>query len=317
MRRFVFSLCALGCVGAFGVAHSQASALPNYNLVVFGNLTDQADVQGTAIVGGNFVSGAATFGTSLSQVSPGTDVLTVGGNIDSGATANIEAGGDLLLGGTNSGNVNFNGSPGGTTVHGPPPVNMANLQTQMINLSNSLNNLTANSTVTLPGSQPSNITFNANFVNGTAVFDVSASQIFENPNAQQILLNVGSASPANSTIIINVSGSDINFDDGNMGAAFNESQWASQVLWNFNGATDLNIMNSVDVQRELWGSVLAPSAMTTLSSNSPIDGTVVVGNADLQGEVHLPQFNGVVPVPEPTTGAIMGLAGLLMLRRRK
>jgi hypothetical protein len=72
------------------------------------------------------------------------------------------------------------------------------------------------------------------------------------------------------------------------------------------------------VNRELWGSVLAPSAMTTLSSNSPIDGTVVVGNADLQGEVHLPQFDGVVPVPvpEPTTGAIFGLVGLLVMRRR-
>jgi choice-of-anchor A domain-containing protein len=316
MRGVVLGLCTVALVLLLTIAPSRGAVLPNYNLVVFGNLTDTADVQGTAIIGGNFLGSAANFGTSLNQSNTaGTDVLTIGGNLNSGATVNIEAGGNLRIGGTVSGNVNLNGS-GGSIVHAAPPINLPALQTSMINLSNSLDAMTANSTVTLPGSQPSNITFNANFVNGVAVFDVSASQIFENPNAQQILLNVGSASPSDSTVIINVSGSDINFDDGNFGAAFNNSSWASQVLWNFNGATSLNIANSVDVNRELWGSVLAPSAMTTLSSNSPIDGTVVVGNADLQGEVHLPQFNGIVPVPEPATGAIVGLAGLMFMRRR-
>ncbi len=316
MKKLILGLGVLTCIIGLGFDGARASVLPNYNLVVFGNLMDTSDVEGTAIIGGNFTGTAANFGTSLNQATTaGTDVLTIGGNLNSGATVNIEAGGNLRIGGTVSGNVNLNGS-GGSIVHAAPPVNMATLQTQMINLSNSLNSMTPNSTVTLPGSQPSNITFNATFVNGVAVFDVSASQIFENANAQQILLNVGSASPTDSTVIINVSGSDINFDDGNMGAAFDDSSWASQVLWNFNGATTLNIANSLDVNRELWGSVLAPSAMTTLSSDSPIDGTVVVGNADLQGEIHLPQFDGSVPVPEPTTGAIVGLGGLLMLRRR-
>jgi choice-of-anchor A domain-containing protein len=311
MKGKVKFICAILSLSAILVSRSGASVLPNYNLVVFGNLSDTSDVEGTALIGGNLVSGAVPFGTSLSNQS-GIDVLTIGGNIDSGATATIEAGGNLLINGSQNGTVNLNG--GGSIVDGPPPVNVAALQTSMINLSNSLNSLAANSTVTLPGSQPSNITFNANFVNGTAIFDVTAASIFQNSNAQEILLDVGSANPATSTVIINVSGSDVNFDMGNMEDAFDETAWASQILWNFNGATDLNIMNSVDVQRELWGSVLAPSAMTTLESNSPINGTVVVGNADLQGEIHLPQFDGVIPVPEPTSLAIVAL-GLIPLRR--
>jgi choice-of-anchor A domain-containing protein len=240
-------------------------------------------------------------------------VLTIAGNLDSGATANIEAGGNLRIGGSVNGTVNLNGG-GGSIVHALPLINLASLQSSMIALSSSLNGLTANSSVTLPGAQPSNIVFNADFVNGIAVFDVNASDIFENPKAQQILLNVGSAVPADSTIIINVAGSDINFDEGNFGADFNNSSWSSQVLWNFSGATTLNVANSLGVDRELWGSVLAPSADTTLDSTSPIDGTVVVGNADLQGEIHLPQFAG--NVPEPMCMAIMGIGSLFLLRRR-
>jgi choice-of-anchor A domain-containing protein len=295
---------------------SRASILPNYNLVVFGNLTDSSDVEGTALVGGDFTGSTANFGTQLSQSNTaGTDVLTIGGNLDGGATANIEAGGNLRIGGTLSGTVNLNGS-GGSIVHAAPPVNVSSLQTSMIGLSNTLDGMAANSTVSLPGSQPSNIVFNANFVNGVAVFDVSASSIFENPNAQQILLNVGGATPANSTVIINVSGTDINFDDGNFGSEFDSASWASQILWNFTDATSLNIANTLDTQRELWGSVLAPSALTTLNTNSPIDGTVVVGNADLQSEIHLPQFAGPITVPEPGTIALIGAGAALLMKRR-
>jgi choice-of-anchor A domain-containing protein len=195
-----------------------------------------------------------------------------------------------------------------------PLIDLSSLQSSMISLSSSLDGLAANSTVTLPGSQPSNITFNANFVNGLAVFDVNAADIFENSKAQQILLNVGAATPANSTIIINVAGSDVTFDDGNFGASFNNPSWSSQVLWNFYQATSLNIANNLSVDRELWGSVLAPSADTTLDTTSPIDGTVVVGNADLQGEIHLPQFAG--NVPEPACLSMIGFHALLLLRRR-
>jgi choice-of-anchor A domain-containing protein len=309
----VICVCAVVAFLALFASRCSASLLPNYNLVVFGNLSDSSDVEGTAIVGGDFTGSAANFGTKLLQATTaGTDVLTIAGNLDGGATATIEAGGNLRIGGSVNGTVNLNGG-GGSIVHALPVINLSDLQNAMIALSNSLEGLTANSSVVLPGSQPSNITFNANFVNGLAVFDVNASDIFENPKAQQILLNVGAAVPADSTIIINVAGSDINFNDGNFGADFNNSSWSSQILWNFSDATTLNVANSLGVNRELWGSVLAPSADTTLDSTSPIDGTVVVGSANLEGEIHLPQFAG--NVPEPTCAALMSLGGLLGLRR--
>jgi choice-of-anchor A domain-containing protein len=299
---------------ALFAGQSRASLLPNYNLVVFGNLSDSSDVEGTAIVGGDFTGSAANFGTQLSQpTTAGTDVLTIAGNLDNGATANIEAGGNLRIGGSVNGNVNLNGS-GGSIVHALPVINLASLQSSMIGLSSSLAGMTPNSTVTLPGAQPSNITFNADFVNGIAVFDVNASDIFENSKAQQILLNIGSAAPSNSTIIINVAGSNINFNNGNFGSEFNDPAWTSRVLWNFAQATTLTIANGLTVDRELFGSVLAPSADTTLDTTSPIDGTVVVGNANLQGEIHLPQFTG--NVPEPTCLSLIGFGGMLLLGRR-
>lgn len=314
VTKMVIHVCAGVALLGLATSRSNASLLPNYNLVVFGNLSDSSDVEGTAIVGGDFTGSTANFGTKLSaSTTAGTDVLTIAGNLDSGATANIEAGGNLRIGGSVNGTVNLNGS-GGSIVHALPVIDLTSLQSSMIALSSNLDGLTPNSSVTLPGSQPSNITFNADFVNGVAVFDVNASDIFENPKAQQILLNVGSAVPADSTVIINVAGSDIDFDDGNFGSDFDDSNWSSQILWNFSGATTLNVANSLSVDRELWGSVLAPSANTTLDSTSPIDGTVVVGNANLQGEIHLPQFTG--NVPEPTCLALIGVGSILMLRRR-
>jgi choice-of-anchor A domain-containing protein len=314
MRQLGIRAIVVGALLGLSVSQAKASLLPNYNLVVFGNLQDSSDVEGTAIVGGNFTGSAANFGTQLSHATTaGTDVLTIAGNLNSGATANIEAGGNLRIGGALIGTVNLNGG-GGSVVHAAPPIDLSALQTSMINLSSSLNGLAANSSVTLPGAQPSNITFNANFVSGEAVFDVNASDIFENAKAQQILLNVGAAVPADSTIIINVAGSDINFNNGNFGSEFNDPSWSSQIIWNFPDATTLNVANDLSVSRELWGSVLAPSADTTLDSTSPIDGTVVVGNADLQGEIHLPQFAG--NVPEPTCLVLVGFGGLLMMRRR-
>jgi choice-of-anchor A domain-containing protein len=314
VNKIMFRVCIAVALVGIPVSRSTASLLPNYNLVVFGNLSDSSDVEGTAIVGGDFTGSAANFGTKLSQATTaGTDVLTIVGNLDGGATTNIEAGGNLRIGGSVNGTVNLNGS-GGSIVHALPIINMASLQSSMIGLSNSLNALSANSTVTLPGAQPSNIVFNADFVNNIAVFDVNASDIFENSKAQQILLNIGSAVPADSTIIINVAGSDINFDEGNFGSEFNDPSWSSQILWNFNGATALNVANTLGVSREFWGSVLAPSADTTLSTTSPIDGTVVVGSANLQGEIHLPQFAG--NVPEPTCLTLIGVCGILLRRRR-
>jgi choice-of-anchor A domain-containing protein len=318
MAQLGFRACALvALLGSWFVLANlaKASLLPDYNLVVFGNLTDSSDVEGTTLVGGDFVGSAANFGSKLSQATTaGTDVLTIAGNLDNGATANIEAGGNLRIGGTVSGTVNLNGT-GGSIVHAAPPINVTSLQTSMIQLSNTLDSMAVNSSVSLPGAQPANIVFNATFTAGVAVFDVNASDIFENPKAQQILLNVGAANPATSTIIINVAGSDITLNNGNFGASFTNPAWSTDVLWNFADATTLNVANTLSVQRELWGSVLAPSADTTLSSTSPIDGTVIVGSANLQAEIHQPQFTG--NVPEPGSLSLLAIGTLILARRNR
>ncbi len=96
-------------------------------------------------------------------------------------------------------------------------------------------------------------------------------------------------------------------------ANFNEPSpgFSDQVIWNFEGSTNLSF--------KLWhGAVLAGGASVT--NTSPIEGFLYAASYSGQGELHDRPFTGTraPPVPELSTWAMMGLGfvGLGLMGRR-
>ena len=112
-------------------------------------------------------------------------------------------------------------------------------------------------------------------------------------------------------VIINVYGKTIDY---NLNPIGNNQSGNQQVIWNFLEATQISFNRMVN------GSVLAVNA--TVRNNTPIEGSVVAGNFEQGGEVHLGTFSADATfLPEPGTWvqliAGFGLAGTMMRRRRR
>lgn len=302
------SRLAFGAIilGAFASAASAGSSLLyEWNLISLGNVTSTSEVGGRSFIGGNLGGPASNWAYQLTPSSAwlGVDTLVVGGNITAG-NLNIQAG-NLRLGGTNSANLNFNG--GGHLINDPSvPSQVPAVAAELNATQSSLAALAANSSVQLPGGQPAAAIFNANPVNGLAVFSVTASTLFSNPNVQQIELNANGAQ----AIVVNVIGTNVLFNSGNFVGAW-QSQFArANVIWNFVDAS------SIDLQRQFNGAILAPNAH--LSNITDIDGSVFVGSFTQNGEVHLPNYTGYVPAPSAALLlGVSGVAGGITARRRR
>lgn len=288
-----------------------ASAAPilvtDFNLVVGGNLTSNSEVEGRTLVGGSLFGSASNYAVKLTPSADfsAVDTLIVGGNIAAG-NVNVAAG-DVRVGGTASGNVNLNG-PGGELFQNDGTVGgmVASAIAGLNSLSAYLSGLTANSSVVDPAG-PSAVTFNAVAGPGNvAVFNVDGS-IFSDPNSQQLDLNLNAGVNA---LVFNVSGALINFNQGNFVGGFLNPSIRPQIIWNFAGATGINL------DRNWFGALLAPNA--NLTNSTAIEGSVYIGgNFDQRGEVHLPLYESSIPgsaVPEPSsiflilTGISMALA---------
>ncbi len=299
----ISNMCArVGLAVAAAVATStSASIVSQYNQIVLGNLQTGQDTEGRAFVGGNLTGSAMQFGTKLlPRVNYlGTDVLQVGGNI---AVNNLHMeAGNLHRTGTRSGTVDFNGG-GHEIVSGGPASLVSSYTTELMTLSTSLAAMTADSSVQIPSGQPGPLKFVATpGADGVAVFHISASNLTSSL-VQQIELS-GSAS----SIIINVTGSSMNFNAGNFVGSWSSAAVRATTLWNFVGATSLVI------DRNWNGAILAPGAH--LTNTTAIDGSVFVGSMTQNGEVHLPGYTGYVPAPGAVTLAIGGVA--MISRRRR
>lgn len=253
-----------------------AATMGRYSLIVLDDLSTNSDVENRAFVGGNITSSSsANFGINVSGVAASEPMLVVVGNIVGGSPIQLNAG-SLRLGGSSNGRtINFNG--GGSLIQdnaqsdGP-------ITSMLQDASAQLAALTANNTAQLPSGQPGPARFNVTSVdeNGAAIFEVNGSQLFSGA-AQQIELNPGSAS----MVIINVTGSSINWTSGNMVGNFTNSSWRSRVIWNFPGASTINF-NSYN----MMGAVLAPYAHVTTAAN--IDGSVAVRALTTTSEIHQP-----------------------------
>ncbi|MBX3315791.1 MAG: choice-of-anchor A family protein [Phycisphaeraceae bacterium] len=296
--RSKFVLAALSA-GAMAVSAS-ADVLSNWNLIVFNDLTSTQEVEGRTMVGRDLNTGASNYGTMLHRPSHlGVDVLIVGRNLN-GGNVQMEAG-NLRLGGTRTGNVNFNG--GGVQINDPGAASIVSAARSEVQwISNHLAGLVATNTVSIPMGSPAPVNFSAVAnVDGVAVFNVNGNQLFGNGFVQQFDIAMNSAA----SVIINVSGTSITHNQGNFLGGFNPAN-ASKILWNFYEAETLNI------ERALYGAVLAPNAH--LTNGNFIAGSVAVENFTQNGEIHLPTYNGYVPTPGAL--ALLGVAGLFASRRR-
>jgi choice-of-anchor A domain-containing protein len=287
-------------VGFVGFAH--AGAVNDWNLIVLNNLANSSqDIEGRAFVGGNFTGGSPTVAKNLTPASNwlGVTNLAVVGNV-SVQNLNMQSG-NLRHGGTFSGNFNANGGGNRAQINTLGAQRTA-IAGELTSLSSFLRTLTPNSTATFPSSQPSAVRYTASG-SGLAVFNVSAANVFNSSLIQQIELNAGSAT----SIVINVSGTTVNFTNGNMVGAWTSSFARSKVIWNFWEAT------SMFFDRNFNGAVLAPNAH--LRNTTAIDGSVFVSSMQQDGEVHLPNYTGFVPTPGSL--ALLGAAGLIATRRRR
>ena len=286
---------------------STPNLLGEWSLIAFENASSNSNNQGRAWIGGNLTGSASDYGTRLNRnLFRPQDILRVGGSIQV-SNINMEAG-SIRHGGSITGNTNFNG--GGQRFAASSVASlMPAARGQLLWNSNFLRQMTATSTLTIPTGQPGPLNFNAVPASsgpsaGVAVFNVSGASVFNNSRVQQMDVNFGAAT----SIVINVSGTTINWTNGNMIGNLATDFARARIIWNFFEATSINLQG-----RAFSGAILAPLAH--LTHEGVISGSVAVKSIDQRSEIHLPSFVGYIPSPGAAAALVMG--GLIASRRRR
>lgn len=304
--------------------------LNQFNSVTLGDTTTRHDIEGRTYVGGN-LKGNGSLNIKSSPTTSPYDAVVVegdlqasntnvnnGGNVTvrgnyTGGWLNMNGGGQAWLGGTKSGNSNqtVHQAQSGPAFEARFP---SDIGTTVKATSADLAKLAATGTTSYaPGGQK--ILFDAvASLTGPTVYNIGWDLFSTRPELQ---LSLGGAE----TVIVNVFGNGAN----NKGFTINNNvlggsaEISRHVLWNFVDATEVNF------GKQFWGAVLAPFAKVT--NRTPIEGSVIAGSADYDGEVHVYGWNGTIPMietppaPVPVPAALpllgAGLAGLALLRRRR
>ncbi len=289
-REFVFAGYGPSCssipVLPDGSACANAVAyLSNYGLITIDDLNTNADVHYNVFVGGDLIrypGGGDYLGSDGVFSDPTARGLEVAGKVKNGA--NIKYSGAFFpppantISKINANQYQVNGYAYNLNTSGAKlfyDVTLADKAAQIKSdleaASTQLANAVANNTAS------GNLTFNVNYkdANGIAVFHIAAGDIAQNANVQ-LNNNVNA-----NTIIINVSGTNVNWTNG-VNVNISQNNW-SKILWNFPQATSISVSS-------LKGIVLAPFA--TFSSNSANEGSVAVKTYNGNGEIHRPYFAG-------------------------
>ncbi|MBL3560671.1 collagen-binding domain-containing protein [Rhodovulum sulfidophilum] len=319
---------------------SASEILSQFSIVTAGDLDTNQDNYGRAYVGGNLeTSGKADFVNRDMPVSAYPDVIVEGNargpgsiRVGSGGTTlavrgdvsvdtvqfGVERTGEVLVGGTLSEstrqNINNKETPtfDGVRVESGLAGDAgfeALFPTDMVDTLNraseDLSALAATGTATVSGGNTLNIDATSGGLN---VYNFDISDF--GGAIGQIDFSLG----ATDTLILNVSGSSILFEDNLLGLQAADGQ---RIIWNFYEAT------AVDIDRMVYGTVLAGNA--ALTNSTAIEGNVFAASAVLRGQVHLQPFAGELPptdpapVPLPATlpmlAAGLGLVGLMRRRR--
>jgi choice-of-anchor A domain-containing protein len=259
------------------------SELNDVNVIVFDDATPSgADVEGRMYVGGDATLEGFGVGNADKTLSCDEFVLVVGGTLSmrGGAVGN----GKISYGvGLDLNNV---ATPCGVTQgSATDPVDFAALEASLIAYSRRFRDYAANGearaefgTLTLSGTNP-----------GLNVFDITAEDLNQ---------DLHFSAPAGSSIIVNVSGTDVvwqgrgfRLPDGGASCRGGSSEWCSRILYNLHEAETLSLAG-IGVQ----GSVLAPYA-TLDGAGGNIDGQLVVRNLVGGIEYHPYLFNGCLKLP--------------------
>ena len=244
--------------------------LKDFNAVIYGNGSTPSDIQGAAVIGGNF-SGATVDSSPSGSLPTGFGALTVFGST-SGNAINLNNGGKAYVGGTKGAKINFNG--GGSYI-AAPSTTISALQTTLNALSTSLSQLAA--TGTLPATGNNEVIKATPGANGIAVIDLTAAQLAAIPS---FTVNLNGAS----SLIFNVNGSSANFNANDESG----TTGAGNIIWNFYNATGTVALNT-----QIGGTVLAPAAKVTNSNQ--VDGFLVAKTWTGSGELHDIPFIGALP----------------------
>ncbi|WP_414897661.1 collagen-binding domain-containing protein [Rhodovulum sp. YEN HP10] len=320
---------------------SASEILSQFSIVTAGDLDTNQDNYGRAYVGGDLVasSGKADFANRDMPGSAYPDVIVEGDargpgaiRIGSGGTTlavrgdvsvdtvqfGVERTGEVLVGGTLSEgtrqNINNKETPtfDGVRVEsglqgdaGFEALFPTDMVATLNKASEDLSALAATGTATVSGGNTLKIDATSGGLN---VYNFDISDFGGAIGQIDFILG------ASDTLILNVSGSSILFEDNLLGLQASDGQ---RIIWNFYEAT------SVALDRMVYGTVLAGNA--ALTNSTAIEGNVFAASAVLRGQVHLQPFAGGLPstdpapVPLPATlpmlAAGLGLIGAMRRRR--
>jgi choice-of-anchor A domain-containing protein len=332
MLKQISAILVLSISTHAGAISIDLGAATGYNLFIKENFTQPgADSQGKIAIGGNANIGQYDVGVNYEPgtwrdgkqfwTEPGkySDVLVVGGNLTTTQWAWGNIKGNLVLGGELTAGSSKNAVLGKTTK--AIPIDFTSAFEQLSDLSQEL----------AGQSNTGGLEFKYNnwlILDGTSSSDVYVTNITGQmlANATDLTAN---GLDSNDTLIINVSGKNINFDSLNYGKreSFDALDMsASNILYNFFEAE--NIIFSGGIK----GNILAPNANFTFLQGD-LSGQVIAkswtggwgAQANLWDgffvppEVSEPYTPPVATVPEPSSGLLIccGLLALALIRRKR
>jgi choice-of-anchor A domain-containing protein len=312
----------LACTGILLTAACSARAdinsiLATWNLVTYNDLHQIGEVEGRSFIGGD-VTKINSFQFAMGNyASPAEEVATaIRGNVVAGDPIQVHHG-SVVIGGTANGRV-FSMNSGGTVSSGNAWAATHAPLSEISAATAAFSSLAANSATSINAA--GSVVFNCAASSPLAVFNVTDAGTFERLNLQGFRL---APDALTETVLINVNSLDgkVDWAQGNFFDLFQQDYWQGRVLFNFHNATELTLHD------QFTGYVLAPNADVNAGSHN-IDGGLVCNNLLSIGEIHLPDqsgvststsWQGVIPVPEPTTGslALLGLALIAGVRSTK
>ncbi|MDQ2699979.1 MAG: choice-of-anchor A family protein [Actinomycetota bacterium] len=277
-------------------------AAKGYTEFIKTNGSRGSESEGAIAYGGNLAAGGMTVGTRLHDIPHGSSypALVVNGTSNS---FNLQKGSAYVPGRT--GHVNFNGGGSFLTT---APIDFNAAFTDLVAKSTSWAGQAATGSATVLNTSHTNPT---GFTGGNSslwlkgtdatrnVFSVTAAQL---SGLNNVLIDV----PAGSTALINVSGTNVQFD-GQMW--FRNGGWTQaqdsatatfnkNTLWNFAAASGLLLSTG----SAFAGTILAPNAHVNAANVGHNIGQVLARSFESNRETHHAPFVGCLPPTDPPDG---------------
>lgn len=259
----------------------EKTTLTNINVYVIKDATPSgADTEGNMYVGGNLIPTTAGYSVGAKDtVDCTTYSLVVAGNVSNV----VVKGGKAAVGGTNTNSTDQD--CGGITRGVPAGIDFATLESTVENLSIALSQLpNTGCTVSTNGSGALVLTATDPTL---SICNIDASQ----------LGNVDVNFPAGSSVVVNVTGTTINWGGASvcLNGQCSDSTQADYVVWNMYQATSITF-GGIAVE----GSVLAPLATIEAASGGHVAGQVIVRYLKGGTEYHPYYFSGCIKWPTST-----------------